>query len=91
MKYEFPPPPNFHGEAVGPEVPNRVRNLEILSCDGSGVLVQLGYANGDGSMTERISMSLPAALKLASELDSAVDDYLYETGKPVPDDVGQED
>lgn len=86
MKFKFPPPPNFHGEMSGPEVPSRVKNMEIQTCDGSGVCLQFGYANGDGTGTERISMSLPAALKLSSELTEAVDEYLYNTGEAIEDE-----
>lgn len=86
MKYKFPPPPNFHGDATGPEVPSRLKQMEIIWCDGAGVCVQLNYANGDGSITERISMSLPAALRLSTELSAAVDHYLQNTGEAIPDD-----
>ena len=36
-------------------------------------------------------MSLPAALKLSSELSEAVDGYLYNTAEEVPDDDDRED
>ena len=91
MKFKFPPPPNFHGDATGPEVPSRLKQFKTIWCDGAGVCVELAYANGDGSITERISMSLPAALKLSSELSEAVDAYLYNTGEEVPDNEDPED
>ena len=84
MKYKFPPPPNFHGDATGPDVPSRLKHMEVIWCDGAGVCIQLDYANGDGSSTERISMSLPAALKLSNELSVAVNEYLYNTGEAIP-------
>ncbi|MCY4128209.1 MAG: hypothetical protein OXG15_03075 [Gammaproteobacteria bacterium] len=83
MKYKFPPPPNFYGDASGPEIPSRLTHLGILSCDGSGVCVQLEYADGNGPHMARIAMSLPAAVKLSNELSDAVDEYLYETGEEI--------
>ena len=91
MKFKFPPPPNFHGDATGPEVPLRVTTLEIQYCDGAGVCVEFAYANGDGSTTERVALSLPAAVKLSNQLSDAVDGYLYETGEVVTDHENTED
>ena len=67
----------------GLELPSRVKHFKIRTCDGSGVCLQFGYANGDGSNTERISLNLPAAPKLSSELTEAVDEYLYNTGEAI--------
>ncbi|MYD42772.1 MAG: hypothetical protein F4W90_02650 [Gammaproteobacteria bacterium] len=83
MKYKFPPPPNFHGDQIGPDVPSRLKSLEIQYCDGAGVCVRLEYDNADQTDSHRISMSLPASLKLASELSAAVNEYLYNTGEEV--------
>ena len=77
LKYKFPTPPDFHSGATGPGVPLRIAEFEVLSTDGSGVCLKIGYADGAGLASAKLAMSLPAAVKLSEILSDAVDDYVY--------------
>ena len=84
MKHKFPAPPDLSGSATGLSVPGRIRQFEVYACDGAGVFLNLEYEARADIPREKIALSLPAALKLAEELEGAVNQYLYETGEEIP-------